>query len=412
MILRSMHVRVRVAVLAALCLCARPVTAQEPTTRAELLERQRAEKAAQAATYQPGLIEKGLLYVDEHRILDRLGADLDGLYPRFGGFPTGGGWGIGPGYKRHLPGRFLRFDASGALSFRGYKVGEVLVRTTRLAGERLVAEGGAVWRDFTQEDFFGLGPDSSRSTRTNYRLQSSEFYGQIAWRVRPWLTLAERIASNSINVLEGTDTRMPPTQALFTDEEVPGLDDEPRLVSSDFTAEIDYRDQPANPRAGGRYFFRHLAATDRRGNDYSFDRYEGEVLQVFPIFDKKRNFAVRARLSESDPRDGARVPFYVLPYIGGRDSIRGFREYRFRDNASWLLNGEYRWEAFSGLDLALFYDTGGVASTVRRLSVRDRKHTYGVGFRFNTNRRVLLRADVGMGGGEGTRLFVIYRAAF
>jgi hypothetical protein len=389
-----------------------PASAQEPASRAELLEQQRAARAAEVSAYEPGLLEKGLLFVDEQRILDRLGADLDGLYPRFGGFPTGGGWGIGPGYKHHLPGRFLRFDVSGAFSFRGYKIGEALIRTTRLAKERLVAEAGLVWRDFPQEDFFGLGPDSSRGDRSSYRLQSSEMYGQLSWRPRPWLTLADRLASNSINVLEGTDQRFPTTQELFSDAEVPGLEDEPRFASNDLSIEVDYRDQPGNTRSGGRYFFRHLTATDRRGNDYSFDRYDAEILQVFPIFDKKRNFAVRFRVSESDPRDDARVPFYVLPYLGGRDSIRGFREYRFRDNASWLFNGEYRWEAFSGLDLALFYDTGGVASTLRQLSLHESKDSYGVGFRFNTNRRVFLRVDVGMGGGEGTRLFVIYRAAF
>lgn len=385
---------------------------QEPATRAEWLAQQRAARAASVAPDEPGLIEKGLLYIDDHRILERLGADLDGPYPRFGGFPTGGGWGIGPGYKHHLPGRFLRVDASGAFSFRGYKVGHVLLRTTRLAGERLVAEGGALYRDFPQEDFFGLGPDSSRGTRTDYRIRSSEFYGQLAWRPRRWLTLMDRVASTSIDVTEGTDPRMPPTQALFSDADVPGLADEPRLVSHDWSVEVDYRDQPGNTRAGGRYYVRQLSATDRRGNDYSFDRYDAEVLQVVPIFDKKRNFAVRLRVSESDARDGARVPFYVLPYIGGRDSIRGFREFRFRDNASWLFNGEYRWEAFSGLDLALFYDTGGVASTMRRITLRDRKDTYGVGFRFNTNRKVFLRADVGFGSGEGTRLFLVWRAAF
>ena len=46
------------------------------------------------------------------------------------------------------------------------------------------------------------------------------------------------------------------------------------------------------------------------------------------------------------------------------------------------------------------------------MSLRESKDTYGVGFRFNTNKRVFLRADIGFGSGEGTRLFVIYRAAF
>ena len=34
---------------------------------------------------------------------------------------------------------------------------------------------------------------------------------------------------------------------------------------------------------------------------------------------------------------GERVPFYFLAYVGGVDTIRSFREFRFKDeNAMWL----------------------------------------------------------------------------
>ena len=55
------------------------------------------------------------------------------------------------------------------------------------------------------------------------------------------------------------------------------------------------------------------------------------------------------------------MPFFLQPTLGGSEDLRGFREYRFRDRNMVVFNAEYRWEAFSGLDLAAFADAGQVA---------------------------------------------------
>ena len=55
------------------------------------------------------------------------------------------------------------------------------------------------------------------------------------------------------------------------------------------------------------------------------------------------------------------MPFYLMPTLGGNDTLRGFREYRFRGPHAILAQAEYRWEIWSGLDGALFYDAGKVA---------------------------------------------------
>ena len=56
------------------------------------------------------------------------------------------------------------------------------------------------------------------------------------------------------------------------------------------------------------------------------------------------------------------MPFYLMPTLGGNDTLRGFREYRFRGPHAILRRREYRWEIWSGLDGALFYDAGKVAN--------------------------------------------------
>ena len=60
------------------------------------------------------------------------------------------------------------------------------------------------------------------------------------------------------------------------------------------------------------------------------------------------------------------MPFYLMPTLGGNDTLRGFRAYRFRGPHAMLLQGEYRFELWSGLDAALFYDAGKVAMSRQR----------------------------------------------
>jgi outer membrane protein assembly factor BamA len=106
------------------------------------------------------------------------------------------------------------------------------------------------------------------------------------------------------------------------------------------------------------------------------------------------------------------VPFYFKPTLGGSTSHRGFNDYRFRDDAVVAINAEYRWEAFSGLDMALFSDWGTVAPNIGRLRMSHLKNAYGIGLRFNSYKSVWFRIDIGFGGGEGVKPFFKFSKAF
>ena len=73
--------------LLALTLTPTRLPAQE--TRREAVEQQRAARAATLAVYEPGRIERALLYVERNRIVERL-SGADGLYPRIGSIQRGG----------------------------------------------------------------------------------------------------------------------------------------------------------------------------------------------------------------------------------------------------------------------------------------------------------------------------------
>ena len=100
------------------------------------------------------------------------------------------------------------------------------------------------------------------------------------------------------------------------------------------------------------------------------------------------------------------MPFYLLRTLGGPDDLRGFRRFRFRDENSILLQAEYRWEIFTAVDGAIFYDAGKVASRHEDLNLEDLESDYGIGFRFGTRNGVFLRVE-GAFGSSGGKHFIL-----
>ena len=107
------------------------------------------------------------------------------------------------------------------------------------------------------------------------------------------------------------------------------------------------------------------------------------------------------------------MPFYLMPTLGGNDTLRGFRAYRFRGPHAMLLQGEYRFEIWSGLDAALFYDAGKVAlQPSRPRSSTNLESDYGFGFRFNTDNGMILRVDAAFGSRDGKHLYMVFGGMF
>ena len=134
--------------------------------------------------------------------------------------------------------------------------------------------------------------------------------------------------------------------------------------------------------------------------------------QFIPIFDKKRVFAFQLVVSGSDATNGGLVPFYMHPTLGGGQTLRSERDYRFRDTHMLLMNAEYRWEAFSALDMALFTDWGKVAPKFSGLDFSDLEHAYGIGFRVVAAQNVIFRLDIATGGSAGLRYMFKFNRVF
>jgi outer membrane protein assembly factor BamA len=85
----------------------------------------------------------------------------------------------------------------------------------------------------------------------------------------------------------------------------------------------------------------------------------------------------------------------MQPTLGGDSDLRGYRPFRFYDNASALLQAEYRWQIFYGMEMAVFADAGRVFDRWQQINFRSLETDYGLGWRFNMSNVVFMRIDAG-----------------
>ena len=104
----------------------------------------------------------------------------------------------------------------------------------------------------------------------------------------------------------------------------------------------------------------------------------------------------------SETSSGNTVPFYLLPTLGGNDTLRGYNDYRFHDRNLLLASAESRWALFRSVDAAAFFDAGNIGARAGDLNLK--KTSWGGGLRVHTRTTTLARLDVGHGR-EGWQVF-------
>jgi outer membrane translocation and assembly module TamA len=76
-----------------------------------------------------------------------------------------------------------------------------------------------------------------------------------------------------------------------------------------------------------------------------------------------------------------------------------------------VLNAEYRWEVFSGLDGAIFADAGKVFPRRGMLNFGNLESDVGFGLRFNARNATAIRIDVGFSH-EGFQVWLKFNDVF
>ena len=403
----------RVAVAVALFVCPPTAAAQErePETRAEALRREREAKATTLQAPEPGKLEKALLDLENGRLFERLLNPAEGLYPKFGTITAGSGLAVGPGYRvTHRLGGAVDFSTFAMASAKKYWIADARMLLPRLVDEHLSIDAHFQTYNFREELFFGLGPDSARSDLVNYGMRNTIVGGSAALRPISWLTVSG--TADFLNPRIQATTEPDSIASRFDDSSAPGLAEQPDFMRYEGTVDVNLREPRGNPRQGGRYLFKYQHFDDLGRNANSFQRAEADVQQYVPLLRDRRTLALRAMASVSNADDGARVPFYFQRSLGGPDDLRGVHRFRFRDKHALLLQAEYRWEIFTAVDGALFYDTGKVTSRVEDLNLRDLESDYGLGFRFGSANSVFLRLEAAFGSNGGKHFIFSFHNVF
>ncbi len=386
--------------------------ASEPDSRAATIELARDQKAADLKPEDPNKWETALIRVRDQRVLERLSEGIAGVRLKFGGLAAGAGFALGPEYYREdfAKGAVLLRGAAQA-SFSGAQKLDLEFALPRLANEKVEWRVQAVRHNYPRLNYYGPGPDSEKTGRSNFRLEDNAFDTTLILKPVKVLNLGLSTGYLMVNTGPGTNRRLISTDRQFSPQDVAGLDVQGNSSRFGAYAQVDYRDNPGGPRAGGSYTVQYNHYDDRSQNRYDFQRLSVDLQQYFPFFNKRRVIALRARTHHSFTRDGQQVPFYLQPVLGGNNDLRGYRPFRFYGDNSMVMNAEWRWEVFSGMDMALFADAGKVFQHHREFDFRNLESAAGFGMRFNARNNTFIRLDVGFSH-EGYQVWFAFGDAF
>jgi len=383
--------------------------AQEPDTRAELLRQQREAKADALESHDPNPVEQAM-YVAEERVIPLL--QRDGIYARLGSLSTGSGFAYGAGFRnRALVDGVGSLDLWAAGSLKKYWALEARAAYPLTPGREVVVDGHVTRYSRPTEEFFGVGPDARRRDRAAYDLDATEAGARLAAQPIDLVRFGGGVDLLRTRASRGKHDDLPSVDDLFGPASLTSFGETVSFTHASAFFEIDYR-QPLNARRGGWYRVDVSRFADTSDGAYTFTQTVVDLRQYVSFLAERRVLAGRAWVATTDVDDGRQVPFYLLPALGGNDSLRGFRANRFRGRHALLLQGEYRFEVWSALEGALFVDAGKVALRRSDLDLRELEHDYGFGLRFNTNEGVVVRVDAAFGSRDGRHLHVVFGGIF
>jgi outer membrane protein assembly factor BamA len=381
-------------------------------SRSEEMERARQEKRTQLEPDSPGKWEQRLIIFKDRKLLERLSAGIAGVRLKLGGMPTGGGFALGPDYFRDdLARGNLFLNASAQASANHWTRLQFHFAAPAFASNRLFWRIYGIRQDYNSLQYYGPGPDSVERGRSNYRLEDSGFDTVFGVKPVKWFSVGASSGYQFINTGPGLNSDVVSTEKQFPARLVPGLDRQTNFFRWGTFAQVDWRDSQLGPRAGGNYSIRYDDYNDQKLGRHNFQRLDVDLHHYIPFFNKRRVIALRAQSILTFKNPGNTVPFYHQAVLGGSDQLRGYRPYRFNDDNMLALNAEYRWETFSGLDMAVFADAGKVFPRRSQLNFHDLESAVGFGFRFNVRNATFLRLDVGFSH-EGYRIWVKFNDLF
>jgi len=181
---------------------------------------------------------------------------------------------------------------------------------------------------------------------------------------------------------------------------------------TNFGAVVSYdsRDNQFYPTKG--FFAKTILSASISGwfSNYTAQGITLDIRQYFPVY-KSHILAWQALFSGVFSK--SEIPFQLLPTLGGRDLMRGFRQEMYRENGLFVLQTEYRLPIYKRLKGAVFCSAGDLFNQ-NACSSNKFKIAYGAGLRYRLNdARVHLRFDLAKNNyGDKLQIYITATEAF
>ena len=373
-------------------------------TRTALIAARQAAKAAAMAPPVLSRSEQVTDWIQQHLLTER----PHGVIPYFDSVYGGGGPTLGAGYRQSFADHSL-WIVRGLYSIKQYKLIEVDVVSSVHPKQRVTFGATVGWRDATRVGYYGLGMDTRQADRADFRFQQT--YAQVTgmWRPSPWFRASATGGFEDYTLKDPTGDRQAVSD-VHTEATAPGLGASPSFLHTDLRLGLDTRTTPGYTRVGS-YLGAGLVSYIDPDHVYSFNVVDLEGVQHIPLLRETWVVSLRGRVQSTVDDDDV-VPYFLLPSLGSGSTLRAYSSRRFRDRHSLLASAEWRWIPNRlGMDMALFFDAGKVASRRADLNFSDLKHNAGIGLRLHGPSLTVIRIELARGS-EGWNTVFSSSAAF
>ncbi len=292
------------------------------------------------------------------------------------------------------------------LDFRG-KVSIGKRDLFRIKDQRVSFLAGADWFMDSNEDYFGIGPNTEKNDKGEFSSKLLRVGGTLGFDLPQNLNIAPHIAldwgKSSYKDIDST----PSVQNIFPASELAGFNSTIAYADFGFRFAHDTRDNIYYTQKGGvrSFIFQYMKGLNQKGFDYLVFRVKAE--QYFPLGYKGLVLWLNNGWTFAESPDGNQIPFYRLPAIDLFAPVRGFSRGRFRDKSSVVANAELRYPLWNNIDGTLFADTGRVFNGIEHFSFKDFQYSVGGGIRVTLKKYYTFKIEVGYGGEAANTVFEV-----
>ena len=382
--------------LTALILGACGIVSAQIASRADLIDSARTQKETNLTPETPPQLETRIESIEHSQPYRLLTGGIDGFGVGFGNIVPGAGLAAGPQYTRAglWKGR-LDVTVQARASINESYLGSMGISLTHLLGDRVFLDFGVAHRNISEMPYYGPGPESRKTGRSDYRLEDTNLELRPAVRVYNGLRAGLIGSYLANNVGPGHASRYISSEQQFGPNAAPGIDRQTNFWRGGGFVEYDWRNRPSNPTSGGKYSAEYVRYLDRDAGKYSFLRLNLDASQYIPLFNGTRMIVLHGASSLTTSGGNQRIPFYLQPALGGPDTLRGYRFNRFCDDNSTMVNAEYRWDASPVLQMVAFADGGKVFNRWEQWNFHDIQTDVGFGLRIKARYKTVFSFDTG-----------------